>query len=360
MYCSLRLRLCFLPQKKADKILCRRLLFFCAYGIIIETKRIKSNYNLFDAYKYFLWRKGNGVSDAKLETLLTVYETGSFTKAAERLSLTQPAVSHHIRQLEQELGVHLFLRGEGGMKPTSEGETVLKYASRIQSLYKGMKQALSDQKQHVTRLTVGITHTAESNPIAEVLAKYDSEHNDVHITMISDNITNLYEKLKTYELDFAIVEGRLPAEGFNTLLLDTDSLVLVVANTNRLAKKTMVTVNELKKEKLILRLPHSGTRNLFLSHLESNNMSIRDFNVILEVDNIATIKDLIRRGFGVSILAKSACLDELKKGKITVLPVENLSMTREINIVYHSTFGYMDILQGIIRLYNETVRMYRS
>ena len=119
-------------------------------------------------------------------------------------------------------------------------------------------------------------------------------------------------------------------------------------------------LNELKKEKMILRLPNSGTRNLFVAHLESNNMSIRDFNVILEVDNIATIKDLIRRGFGVSILAKSACLDELKKGKITVLPVENLSMTREINIVYHSTFGYMDILQGIIRLYNETVRMYRS
>lgn len=216
--------------------------------------------------------------------------------------------------------MHLFLRGEGGIKPTSEGETVLKYASRIQSLYRGMRQELSDRKQHVTRLTVGITHTAESNPIAEVLAKYGSEHNNVHITMISDNITNLYEKLKTYELDFAIVEGRIPAEGFNTLLLDTDSLVLVVANSNRLAKKTMVTVNELKKEKLILRLPDSGTRNLFLSHLESNNMSIRDFNVILEVDNIATIKDLIRRGFGVSILAKSACLDELKKGKITVLP----------------------------------------
>ena len=217
-----------------------------------------------------------------------------------------------------------------------------------------------NEKDMLLLCSDGLTGMAEDSRIAEVLAKYGSEHNDVHITMISDNITNLYEKLKTYELDFAIVEGRLPAEGFNTLLLDTDSLVLVVANTNRLAKKTMVTVNELKKEKLILRLPDSGTRNLFLSHLESNNMSLRDFNVILEVDNIATIKDLIRRGFGVSILAKSACLDELKKGKITVLPVENLSMTREINIVYHSTFGYMDILQGIIRLYNETVRMYRS
>ena len=299
------------------------------------------------------------MSDAKLETLLTVYETGSFTKAAERLSLTQPAVSHHIRQLEQELGVHLFLRGEGGIKPTSEGETVLKYASRIQSLYRGMRQELSDRKQHVTRLTVGITHTAESNPIAEVLAKYGSEHNNVHITMISDNITNLYEKLKTYELDFAIVEGRIPAEGFNTLLLDTDSLVLVVANSNRLAKKTMVTVNELKKEKLILRLPDSGTRNLFLSHLESNNMSIRDFNVILEVDNIATIKYLIRRGFGVSILAKSACLDELKKGKITVLPVENLSMVREINLAYQSDFAQTDILHDLVESYQETLRRYQ-
>ena len=82
--------------------------------------------------------------------------------------------------------------------------------------------------------------------------------------------------------------------------------------------------------------------------------------MILELDNIATIKDLIRRDFGVSILPRSVCLGELKKKSIAVLPVENLSMTREINIVYHHTFGYMDILQGIIRLYNETVRMYRS
>lgn len=62
----------------------------------------------------------------------------------------------------------------------------------------------------------------------------------------------------------------------------------------------------------------------------------------------------------MSIPAKSACLDELKKGKTTVLPAENLSMTREISIVCHSTFGYMDILQGIIRPYNETVRKYGS
>ena len=85
-------------------------------------------------------------------------------------------------------------------------------------------------------------------------------------------------------------------------------------------------------------------------------MSLDDFNVTLEVDNIATIKDLIRRNYGVSILARSACMDELKKGKITVLPIENLSMIREVNILYHNTFRHAEILQDIVKIYNETAK----
>ena len=83
-------------------------------------------------------------------------------------------------------------------------------------------------------------------------------------------------------------------------------------------------------------------------------------NSTLEVDNIATIKDLIRRNYGVSILARSACMDELKKGKMTVLPIENLSMIREMNILYHKSFRHPDILQDIVRIYNESVRFYKS
>lgn len=85
-------------------------------------------------------------------------------------------------------------------------------------------------------------------------------------------------------------------------------------------------------------------------------MSMDDFNVILEVDNIATIKDLVRRNYGVSILARSACMDELKKGKITVLPIENLSMIREVNILYHHTFKHTEVLQDIVRIYNEATK----
>lgn len=296
--------------------------------------------------------------DQKLETLIRVCEENNFTRAAEKLSLTQPAVSRHVRNLEEELGIKLFNRSENGMILTHEGETVLKYAKRIKAVYGNMLRAIEDERKHVARITIGMTHTSESNPVAEVLAKYCNQKDDVRITIVTDTITNLYRMLDNYEIDIAVAEGKRPDGQYNALLLDTDTLVLVVSNNNPLAKKSMVTIDDLKKEKMILRLPNSGTRNLFVSHLESMGMSIDEFNVILEVDNIATIKDLIRRDFGVSILAKSACLDELKKGKITVLPVENLSMIREINLVYHKDFEHIDVLREFIKMYNDAVKIY--
>lgn len=296
--------------------------------------------------------------DAKLYSLLAVVEYNSYTTAAEHLSLTQPAVTQHIKQLERELNIKIFNRVGSDIKPTSEGNILIQYARRSIALYKRMQQSLLDEKHQVRRLTVGITHTAESNAVAEVLGKYCAANPGTIITIISDTIKNLYDMLKNYEVDLAVVEGKFQEPGINSLLLDTDSLVLVMSNNNPLSKQSMVTIDDLKKQPLIIRRRSSGTRNLFVANLESNNMTLDDFNVILEVDNIATIKDLIRRDIGVSILSKSVCLDELKKGKITVLPIENLSMIREINILYHSDFKHIDVLQSIMKEYNKAVRSY--
>ncbi|MBQ9188225.1 MAG: LysR family transcriptional regulator [Clostridia bacterium] len=297
--------------------------------------------------------------DPKLYSLLQVYESKSFSEAAKKLSITQPAVSHHIKVLEEELNIRIFDRRKGEIVVTREGEAVVKCAKKLLGLYNNLRQDLSDSKKLVTHLTIGITHTAESNPVAEALAKYCAEHGQVTITMVTDTINNLYKKLKNYEIDLAIVEGRVPSTSVHYLLLDTDCLMLAVSMNHPFAQRSMVTLNELKKERMIIRLPNSGTRNLFTAHLESNNMDIRDFNVILELDNIATIKDLIRRDFGVSVLPKSVCLDELKKKKIAVLPVENLSMMREINLAYMDDFTQVDMLHGIITAYNETLRSYK-
>ena len=298
--------------------------------------------------------------DPKLYSLLQVNESGSFIAASRKLSITQPAVSQHIKALEEELGVTIFDRHSGRVILTREGEEVVKCAKKMQSLYENLKQNLRDSKRLVTHLTVGVTHTAESNPIAEALARYCAENDKVIIKMITGTISNLYTKLKEYEIDLAVVEGRITEASIHHLLMDTDYLVLAVSVNHPFARREMVTLNELKRERMILRLPNSGTRNLFVAHLESNNMSLSEFNVILELDNIATIKDLIRRDFGVSILPRSVCLDELKKKKIAVLPVENLSMIREINLAYHKDFSQLDILQDIANFYGDPLRLTRG
>ena len=294
----------------------------------------------------------------KLYSLLKVAQFKSYTEAAKQLSLTQPAVSQHIKQLEDELGIHIFERINNELRVTPQGEIAVHYAERMASLFENMKNEIRDERSKVSNLSLGVTHSAESNPIAEAIANYASSHKGVRIKMVTDTISNLYDKLRIYEIDLAIVEGREADPNMRYTLLDTDSLMLVTSPDHPLAKKGFVTVGDIKKEKLILRLPNSNTRNQFESHLISNNMDIAEFDVILEVDNVATIKDLVRRNFGVSILAQSACLDELKKGKITALPIENFSMMREINIVYNKDFEKFELLKDVISSYKATVKKY--
>lgn len=296
--------------------------------------------------------------DPKLDTLLLVAEKRNFTRAAQALSLTQPAVSHHISQLEQELGVRLFVRGNGDLMLTPEGETVLRYVRRMKALEKKMAEELQEAGRRLTRLRIGITHTAESSIVAEVLARYTNENPGISITIVTDIINNLYDMLENFELDLAVVEGRSTRPELSALMLDTDYLVCVLANTHPLSHSSMITLDEIRQEKLILRLPNSETRVRFESALAAIGESIADFQVILEVDNVATIKDLIRKNLGISILARSACMDELRKGKLSALPIENLSMTRETNLVYHRDFAHKETLQDILELYKKQLREY--
>ncbi len=290
----------------------------------------------------------------KIETLLAVVEYQNFTRAAEALSMTQPAVSHHIKLLEAEVGAPLFVRGKTGLKLTPQGEIVVKYARRLKSLNEKMHLELANSEKHLSVLRVGITHTSESNLTAASLARYSNMKNDIKIILFTDTINNLYDMLENYEIDIAIVDGALNNSRFSSMMLDTDYLMCIMSNSNPLAKKGVVTLGSLKKQKMILRTPSSATRILFESTLESNNVSVADFDITLEVDNIATIKDLIRKNLGVSILPKSACMDELKKGKLTALPIENLSMVRETRIIYKKDFNHMDMLNDIMKIYRSS------
>lgn len=293
--------------------------------------------------------------DAKLLTLIELSEVNSFTKAAKELNLTQPAVSQHIKQLEEEFDAKLFIRSNNNLFLTKEGEIVLKYALRIQSLYNDMTRKLKDYKKCANNLTVGITHTSESNIAPEIMAKYSERNSGSHIRIISDSIKNLYEKLSLYQIDLAIIEGKITNKKFSSILLGTDSLVAVVSLDNPLANKKVVTINDLKKENLILRNLESGTSTLFVNELAKMDEDINNFHLSLEMDNVASIKMLVRKNLGISILPKSACSREIKENKLVGLPIENLDLIRETNLVFIDNNIDRNILEDIVSIYRESI-----
>lgn len=292
--------------------------------------------------------------DLKAISLLKVAEYENFTKAAKELCISQPAISNHIKAVEEELGFKIFERGTSGIHLTEKGAIVIKYISQMNSIAESFKQALASDKLSATALRVGITHTVESSLVVDAIAKYLNKSTPgVSIRITSGTSKSLYKQLKNGEIDFIIMEGSYNDPDLNNVMLGTDSLVLVTSPSNHLASKNTVTLDEMKEENLIMRLPDSNTMKTFASALKERSKSLSDFNIILEIDNIATIKDLIRRDFGVSILAKSVCQDEVRKGKLAILNIENISMVREMNLVYPRDFEHAEAIDGIVRCYNE-------
>ena len=162
--------------------------------------------------------------------------------------------------------------------------------------------------------------------------------------------------LENFELDILIIEEKPTNPDFNFMVIDTDMLMCMASSQNPIAQKPAITLNELKKQHLILRLPTSATREKFANSLEAIGESIDNFDVIIEVDSISTIKNLVKKDVGVSILSKGACMKELRKNSLVALPIENLSMTRETTIVYHKTFNHVEIIERIASAYQEIAK----
>lgn len=126
--------------------------------------------------------------DDKLETFVAVCETKNFTKAGEILGLTQPAVSHHIKKLEEELNAPLFLRKKGELVLSEEGEIALLYAKRIRAICEKMQDKIKNAKTNIYKIRIGITHTQESGLMIEALSRIALKDDSITITFITDTI----------------------------------------------------------------------------------------------------------------------------------------------------------------------------
>ncbi|MFA6947585.1 MAG: LysR family transcriptional regulator [Eubacteriales bacterium] len=290
--------------------------------------------------------------DAKVRTLISLADTKSYTETARELNLTQPAVSHHIKQLEEEYNIKIFNRVKNKLKLTPEGDILLKYAHRILGLSDGARNAIEDCKNNVNHISIGVTQTISEIFIPQIIAMYCNEHVNTTVNISTDSIKKIQDKLRHYELDIAVVEGSLPSPDFTSTLLDTDSLVLITSPEHKLAGKASVTLADIKDETFIMRTKKSGTRALIDSFLNAQFESIKNLRVSIELDNATMIKELVALNLGISIMAKSVCLDDARRGRLAIIPIENSNMVRDINMVTHRDFAHPELLTELAEIYH--------
>ncbi|MFA5446687.1 MAG: LysR family transcriptional regulator [Sphaerochaeta sp.] len=291
--------------------------------------------------------------DVKIKTFMSLVETESFTKTAELLYITQPAVSHQIRLLEKEYGIKIFLRSGRNLKLTAEGEILYKYAQRAVAIEEAASHALQDSRHNIRRLNIGLTATAEENLLPQVIAEYCNLHGKTKVRIETGTLESLRTSLQSYEIDMAIVGGHIADDEFTTVKIDTDYLNLVVSPKNPLAKSSLVTLEELKQERLILRPNITATRQQFEYFLTQNGETITNYNVVIEINNVPIIKDLVHDNQGVTIMSHNACLVDQLAGKLVTVPLEgSVRMVRELNIVYRNNYRHPEVASEIRRIYH--------
>ena len=291
--------------------------------------------------------------DARIKTLITVANCGSYTKAAQALNLTQPAVSHHIRYLEERYHIKIFLRDKNDLKLTNEGAILLKYARRAAAIAHNARQAIEDVKRQVHHLSIGMTQTAGENLMPQVLGIYCDEHPTPISIFVLGPFKICMRCSRIMRSTWPWWRANCPTRDFTSVLLDTDYLCLIVSPEHPFAKRSSVSLVGAAGGKPILRSAKAGTRALFDSFLLNNSATIKSLNVIMEMDNVSMIKELVSMNMGISIVAHSACKADEQAGRLAVVPIANANMTREINMVYYNKgFSHTEVLEDFRKIYN--------
>lgn len=289
--------------------------------------------------------------DFRYKTLEKVLETGSYTSAGKTLSLTASAVSQQIHSLENELQTVLFTKTGGKLLPTEDCRAIARYLGRINALCEQMCEELETSQSNFKHVTLGLTQSIESGALAAVLSENQDRIDGIQITVKTDTAQNLGEMLRDGRIDFAIIDGSFEDRGLNSVILDTDTLGAVVLPESSYAKKRSISLQELKKERIILRPSGTGTRNLLNAALQKAGLSSEMLHIMLEVNSPETILKLVKEGFGISILSEKVCLKELGKQKLSFVPVADLNMVRNIRLFYRDESEKPDLLQTIQSLY---------
>lgn len=275
-----------------------------------------------------------GVLDFRIQTFLRVCRNMSFTAASEELHITQPAVSQHIRYLEKAYGCPLFIRDGKRVSLTPAGEVLLHTMGSLQNDHLALVRRMQEAGGTKKTLTFGVTLTIGEYAILPALAQYLKEHLDINVQVRYGNTHTLVDLLHEGKIDFALVEGYVPMDDFDTLV-DRMEPYLPVCAKGHVFQKPVSTLKDLLGERLLIREEGSGTREILEKYLSALNLSLADFTHYAQVENMHSIVGLLLRDCGITFLYQAAVQDLLQQGLVEIIPISDFQMHHEFTFIWN-------------------------
>lgn len=272
--------------------------------------------------------------DFRLKVFCSVARNLSFTKASRELFISQPAISKHIQEIEQEYSVRLFDRNNNRITLTHAGEIMLAHAEEILERYRQLDfdmHMLSHEQ--VGELRLGASTTIAQYVLPAYLATFSAKFKQIKLSLINGNTVDIEHAVDEQRIDIGLVEGRSRQQHLRYTPFMRDELVLVASTRSKWAYTEEVTPEELIHLPLVIRENGSGSLDVIEHTLSTHHIRLSALNIVMQLGSTESIKQYIIHADCLTIISVQAVLNEISAGKLKVIDITGITFEREFSFV---------------------------
>lgn len=293
--------------------------------------------------------------DFRLRVFHTVARRLSFTKAAEELFITQPAVTKHIHEIERYYKTQLFERSANRITLTTAGKLLLQYTDRIFDIYRDIEFELNGlQQKHKGKLQIGASTTIAQYVLPALLAAFHHKFREVKVSLFTGNTGQIESALSEKEISLGIIEGKSRNRSFKYTPLTKDEIVLVASASHPAAKKGYIKIQDLTCVPLLLREPGSGTLEVVSHALKQVGIKMSQLQVEMQMNSSESIKGYLLNSDCMALLSIHSVLKELEDKRLAVIDVKGWSIERFFYLIHPhgEPDGLADLFMNFALHYN--------
>lgn len=272
--------------------------------------------------------------DFRLKVFHVVAKRLNFTRAAEELFITQPAVSKHIHEIEAHYKTKLFERNGTRIRLTPAGKLLLEYTEQLNNIYRNIEVELAALSESIRgELRIGASTTVAHYFLPGFLASFRQKYPDVKLSLTAHNTEYIENLLSDGRIDAGIVEGQSKRQHIRYSAVAKDEIVLCTRTDNPAAAQNQVELSELEKLPLVVREPGSGSLEVIVSALRKSGVNFWQLHVEIELENTESIKQYLLNSNAFAFLSVHSIFDRLKSGELKIIDLKGLEIERSFYFI---------------------------